>query len=199
MDTSACWWWRQTGLKAGEASLGPPATTHPKPRVHLPGRRWWCALQEPLTGGQSCSGELTEQEGLPPGLFSAAPQGDLPLGTKSQRRHLTWPGNRRGEGSRCAALLSWPALRFAQDRGRGRNGADGEIGTWLLTGEVNLPPELQAEPIVRPLLEAHPPGSGAWPVTFSLFPGLAFPRHLWQLAVQVEPDKWDLIVCLAPR
>lgn len=32
MDTSACWWWRQMGLKAGEASLGPPATTHPKPR-----------------------------------------------------------------------------------------------------------------------------------------------------------------------
>ena len=77
------------------------------------------------------------------------------------------------------ALLSQPALRLAQARGRGGYGAGGEIGTCpLLAGEVNLLPELQAEPIIRPSLEARPPGSGAWPVAFWLFPGLAFPKHL---------------------
>lgn len=149
------------------------ATLHNTPRapgVCPPGWRWWRALQEPVTGAP-CSRELTEQGGPPPGFSSAAPPGGSPLGTKSQRRQ---PGRAAG-----GAEGSWGVLCLAQDRSFGGCGTGSEIGTCpLLAGEASVLPELQVEPTIRPSLEARPPGLGAWPVAFWLFPGLAFPRHL---------------------
>lgn len=50
MDTSACWWWRQTGLKAGEGFSG-----HPPQHTQGPG----CVVRLD-GGGGACRSPVTE-------------------------------------------------------------------------------------------------------------------------------------------